>query len=90
MGLIERADDEVEGFSRGMRQRLSLARAVLHDPGRLVLDEPFTGLEAPACRDLVEALAREKEQGCALILATHQLEQVLPWCYRVMVLILGR
>jgi heme ABC exporter ATP-binding subunit CcmA len=90
MGLIERAEDEVEGFSRGMRQRLSLARALLHDPKLLVLDEPFTGLDAPGCRDLATALAREKEQGCALILATHQLEQVLPWCDRVMVLHLGR
>ena len=90
MGLIERAEDEVEGFSRGMRQRLSLARALLHDPKLLVLDEPFTGLDAPGCRDLAEALALEKDKGCALILATHQLEQVLPWCDRVMVLNLGR
>jgi heme ABC exporter ATP-binding subunit CcmA len=90
MGLIDRAEDEVEGFSRGMRQRLSLARALLHDPKLLVLDEPFTGLDAPGCRDLAIALAREKELGCALILATHQLDRVLPWCDRVMVLNLGR
>jgi heme ABC exporter ATP-binding subunit CcmA len=90
MGLIERADDRVEGYSRGMRQRLSLARALLHDPRLLVLDEPFTGLDAPGCRDLAQALAEEKQQGCALILATHQLGEVLPWCDRVLVLNLGR
>lgn len=90
MGLIERAEDQVEGFSRGMRQRLSLARALLHDPELLVLDEPFTGLDAPGCRDLALALAAEKEKGCALILATHQLAEVLPWCDRVLLLNLGR
>lgn len=90
MGLIERAEDRAEGFSRGMRQRLSLARALLHDPKLLVLDEPFTGLDAPGCRDLAAALEAEKSGGCALILATHQLAEVLPWCDRVLVLNLGR
>ncbi len=89
MGLRDRGDDRVEGYSRGMRQRLSLARALLHDPKLLVLDEPFTGLDAPGCRDLAAALEHEKSQGTALILATHQLEQVLPWCDRVLVLNLG-
>jgi heme ABC exporter ATP-binding subunit CcmA len=90
MGLIERAEDRAEGFSRGMRQRLSLARALLHDPKLLILDEPFTGLDAPGCRDLANALAEEKSRGCALILATHQLAEVLPWCDRVLVLNFGR
>ena len=90
MGLIERAEDRAEGFSRGMRQRLSLARALLHDPNLLVLDEPFTGLDAPGCRDLANALAAEKARGCALILATHQLAEVLPWCDRVLILNFGR
>ena len=90
MGLLDRAEDQVEGFSRGMRQRLSLARALLHDPKLLVLDEPFTGLDAAGCRDLADALATEKRAGCAMILATHQLDEVLPWCDRVLVLHLGR
>lgn len=90
MGLIDRADDRVEGFSRGMRQRLSLARALLHDPRLMVLDEPFTGLDAAGCRDLAARLAHEKQRGVAIILATHQLDQVLEWCDRVLVLHLGR
>lgn len=90
MGLHDRADDRVEGFSRGMRQRLSLARALLHDPKLLVLDEPFTGLDAAGCRDLADRLAAEKARGVALILATHQLDQVLEWCDRVLVLHFGR
>lgn len=90
VGLGDRADDRVEGFSRGMRQRLSLARALLHDPKLLVLDEPFTGLDAPGCRDLADRLAAERDRGTAIILATHQLERVLAWCDRVVILHRGR
>lgn len=89
-GLAARAADRVDGFSRGMRQRLSLARALLHDPELLLLDEPFTGLDAPGCRDLARRLAEEKERGRALILATHQMEQVLDWSDRMVVLHRGR
>jgi len=90
VGLALRADDRVSGFSRGMRQRLSLARALLHDPDLLVLDEPFTGLDAAGCRDLSSRLQQEKEKGRAIILATHQLEQVLSWCDRALILHRGR
>jgi heme exporter protein A len=85
-GLERRAEDRVDGFSRGMRQRLSLARALLHDPEVLFLDEPFTGLDAPGCRDLAQRLAEEKQRGRALVLATHQMEQVLTWADRMVVL----
>ena len=90
VGLAERAQDRVEGFSRGMRQRLSLARSLLHDPTLLVLDEPFTGLDAPGCRDLSDRLQAEKARGAAMVLATHQLDYVLQWADRVVVLHLGR
>lgn len=90
MGLGERGDDRVEGFSRGMRQRLSLARALLHDPDFLVLDEPFTGLDAPGSSHLAQRLSEEKKRGTAMILATHQLERVLSWVDRVLVLHRGR
>ena len=73
-----------------MRQRLSLARALLHDPQLLVLDEPFTGLDAPGCRDLASRLAAEKQKGRAIILATHQLERVLSWSDRAILLHRGR
>lgn len=89
LGLANRALDRVEGFSRGMRQRLSLARALLHDPKLLVLDEPFTGLDAPGCRDLASRLAEEKSKGAAMVLATHQLDYVLQWADRVVILHLG-
>jgi len=90
VGLSDRARDRVEGFSRGMRQRLSLARALLHDPKLMVLDEPFTGLDAPGCRDLADHLRKEKARGAAMVLATHQLDYVLQWADRVVILHLGR
>ena len=89
-GLTARAEDRVEGFSRGMRQRLSLARALLHDPELLVLDEPFSGLDPQASMALSERLRSEKQKGRAVIVATHQFEHVLPWCDRIVVLHLGR
>ncbi len=90
MGLGERGDDRVGGFSRGMRQRLSLARALLHDPKLLVLDEPFTGLDAAGCHQLGEILAQQRNDGRAMVLATHQLDDVLDWCDRVVILNRGR
>jgi heme exporter protein A len=88
--LSHRAHDRVNGFSRGMRQRLSLARALLHDPDLLVLDEPFTGLDAAGCRDFARRLQQEKTKGRAIILATHQLERVLGWSDRAIILHRGR
>jgi heme exporter protein A len=88
-GLGGRAHDRVEGYSRGMRQRLSLARALLHDPQLLLLDEPFSGLDPRACVWLAERLRAEKAKGRSLVVATHQFEHVLPWCDRVVVLHMG-
>lgn len=89
-GLAARASDRVEGFSRGMRQRLSLARALLHDPQLLVLDEPFSGLDPQGSLALSERLRAEKQKGRAVIVATHQFEHVLAWCDRIVVLHLGQ
>jgi heme exporter protein A len=72
--LIDRADDQVFGFSRGMRQRLALERALVHGPRLLLLDEPFTGLDQTSAASLVERLKDLQAQGCLIILATHDLE----------------
>ena len=75
-GLADRADDFVSGFSRGMRQRVALERALLHDPRLLLLDEPFTGLDQTSTAGLVERLRERQRAGCIVVLATHDLEVV--------------
>jgi ABC-type multidrug transport system ATPase subunit len=72
--LAERADDQVSGFSRGMRQRLALERALLHGPRLLLLDEPFTGLDDASASTLVGRLHAAREQGTIVVLATHDLD----------------
>ena len=74
LGLADNARSRCEGFSRGMKQKVALAGALIHDPKLLMLDEPLTGLDAQAAR-LVKDLLRERtRQGCAVILTTHILE----------------
>jgi len=89
-GLAERRNDAVSGFSRGMRQRLALERALLHGPRLVLLDEPFTGLDDQATFALVERLRGLRGQGCILILATHDLETIETLVDRVAVLREGR
>jgi len=72
--LVDRADDQVTGFSRGMRQRLALERALVHRPRLLLLDEPFTGLDQASTTALVARLKGLQAEGCLIVLATHDLE----------------
>ena len=73
-GLASRADDFVSGFSRGMRQRVALERALLHHPRLILLDEPFTGLDQASAAALVSRLYDQQRAGCLIVLATHDLE----------------
>lgn len=73
-GLADRGDDLVSGFSRGMRQRAALERALLHDPRLVLLDEPFTGLDQASTTALVARLRERQQAGCILVIATHDLE----------------
>jgi heme exporter protein A len=72
--LADRADDEVSGFSRGMRQRLALERALLHRPRLVLLDEPFTGLDDRAVGTVADRLRRIAADGCIVVMATHDLD----------------
>ena len=74
-GLAERATTPVRELSRGYQQRVTLARAFLHDPQFLLLDEPFTGLDAASTESLQSLMRRLQEQGKALIFSTHDYEQ---------------
>jgi heme ABC exporter ATP-binding subunit CcmA len=89
VGLETRRNDLVRTFSRGMQQRLSVARAVLHRPRVLFLDEPYTGLDPNAAQVLTELLSRLAEEGCTVLLTTHNLERGLAVGQRVFVLTRG-
>lgn len=74
VGLTLFADEPVRTFSRGMRQRLALARAVMHSPDLLLLDEPYTALDQEGCALLNELLAAMARRGSAVLVVTHDLE----------------
>ena len=73
-GLADRADEEIAGFSRGMRQRLALERALLHRPRLVLLDEPFTGLDDQAVRVVANRLRQLASDGAIVLIATHDLD----------------
>ena len=90
IGLWERRGDHVRTFSRGMQQRLALARALLHEPALLLLDEPYTGLDPHAARLLRRLLERLKDGSRTVILVTHNLSQGLELADRVAIQVGGR
>jgi heme ABC exporter ATP-binding subunit CcmA len=77
VGLDRVAKMPVRQFSRGMRQRLALARTFQHDPQVLLLDEPFTSLDDRAIAMLSELLAEARGRGATIVLSTHQLREAL-------------
>jgi ABC-2 type transport system ATP-binding protein len=85
MGLSDRADDEVEKYSKGMRQRLQVCRGLINDPEVLFLDEPTLGLDVNIAKDL-RSFVREKvvrEQGKTVLLTTHYMYEAEEMCDRV-------
>lgn len=90
VGLEDRAEERVRTFSRGMLQRLAIARAILHSPPLLLLDEPFTGLDQKAAEVLTAFLKRLPQEGHAVIMTTHQLDETLTLAHRILVLNRGK
>lgn len=88
--LDHRRHDLVRTFSRGMQQRLSLARALLHDPAILLLDEPYTGLDQRAAEVLKEVLVSLGGRSRTVLMTTHNLERGLELCDRAAILFNGR
>jgi heme exporter protein A len=90
VGLDLRRSDLVQTFSRGMKQRLALARAVLHQPQLLLLDEPYTGLDPQAAEMLRNLLHELAGEGCAILLTTHRLSRAVSTGHRILVLHRGQ
>lgn len=90
VGLATRADSLVRTYSRGMRQRLALARTLLHDPDVVLLDEPYTGLDAHAAGLLNDVLASLKDGRRTVVLVTHNLSKGLNLADRVAIQVRGR
>ena len=90
VGLDARGDDPVRAFSRGMQQRLAIARAFLHGPDLLLLDEPFTGLDRDGIERLSGLLRARVRGAVSCLLATHDLAVALPLATRVVILAGGR
>ena len=90
VGLTPHRDRRVRDFSRGMRQRLALARTLLHDPSLVLLDEPFTGLDVHASALLRDVLGRLKDGRRTVVLVTHSLSDGLALADRVAIQVEGR
>ncbi len=90
VGLRRRAADPVRAFSRGLHQRLGIARVILHDPSVIMLDEPYTGLDANAVEILNGILDQAAANGKTIILTSHDLEQGLRAATRAVVIDRGK
>ena len=86
VGLTGREKERVEGFSRGMRQRLHIARGLLHDPEVLFLDEPTIGIDPVGARELRATIATLREQGKTILLTTHYMFEADELCDRIAVI----
>ncbi len=90
VGLYRRRHDLVRTFSRGMQQRLAIARALIHDPHVLLLDEPYTGLDQDAAQRLDDLLRTIAAQGRTILMTSHDLHRILELAQRFLVLTRGR
>ncbi len=90
LGLADKRDVRCEGFSRGMKQKLALAGALIHDPALLILDEPLTGLDAAAARTVKDMLLERVAEGGTVIITTHILEVAERMAMRIGIIRAGR
>ena len=90
LGLGPHAHERCQGFSKGMRQKVALAGALVHDPRLIILDEPLTGLDAGSARQVKEVFAERVRSGVTVIMTTHILEVAERMAERIGVLARGR
>lgn len=90
LGIADRRDSALESLSLGNQQRVQLAAALVHEPGALVLDEPFSGLDPQAVDVIAEVLREEAQRGVPVVFSSHQLDLVDRLCDRIGILSDGR
>jgi heme exporter protein A len=90
MQVAERADAPVKQLSRGLQQRVSIARSIVHAPSVVLLDEPYTGLDAIGGAALTEMLSGLRAAGATLVLVTHNIDEGLALASHVAIMIAGR
>ncbi len=90
LGLWDKRDDYIESFSRGMKQKMALAAALIHSPSLMLLDEPLTGLDAGAARQVKDLLSDFVRQGNTVVLTTHILEVAERMAERIGIIHQGR
>jgi len=90
VGLLERKDQKVQAYSKGMKQRLILAMALIHEPKLLFLDEPTSGLDVQSTQMILSLLRDLNKQGTTIFLTTHNMEEANRLCHRVGIIRAGR
>ena len=84
------ADRRAKGFSQGERTRVALARALVHDPETLILDEPTNGLDVVATRALREVVRERRDAGCCVLFSSHVMQEVAALCDTIVILAAGK
>ena len=90
VGLTDRADDLLEGYSGGMKRRINIAAALLHEPRILYLDEPTTGVDPQSRRRIYDTIQDLNRQGMTVLLTTHQMEDAEKLCHRIAIMDKGK
>ena len=90
VGMADRADRKLRGYSKGMRQRIKLAQALLHDPDLLILDEPLSGIDPIGRQELLELFQALAAQGKCLLISSHELEALEKLTNHVVIMARGR
>lgn len=90
VGMAERCDRRLGGYSKGMRQRIKVAQAIVHDPAVLILDEPLNGLDPVGRREMVHLLQEKAASGVCVLLSSHILYEVEQITDRILVIYKGR
>lgn len=90
VGMTHRSDRKLRGYSKGMRQRIKLAQALLHDPVLLILDEPLSGIDPVGRRELIELFLTLSSEGKCLLISSHELEELEKLTDHIVIMARGR